>query len=523
MSYYIIEALHKLELLTEDLASFKQLVLKRYPKANLTDEILDRLISLDPTFEKGSNNKGNYADWIIKLYANNNLKEDDFYEVTQYLSDFNKKKSNFVNKDINQFKTLPDLARALEEIGLTHRQEVRGRQKARRYADLGKDAELVYEDDKFEVWIPKTYPASCKLGLGTSWCTASTESDRPFQRHTKEGPLFIFISKKDPKEKYQFHFESKQFKDRYNEEIDWDDWDIHYLEKIFKQILNGKYAHYFATEAVIPSGERTVKKGVVNLLFVEKVIIPNGVIKIEEFAFYECRSLKSITIPNSVTSIGKYAFYYCESLQSITIPDSVTSIEEHVFAHCESLQSITIPDSVTSIGRDAFYYCKSLQSITIPNSVISIGKDAFLFCDSLQSITIFNGVTSIGDGAFAHCKSLQSITIPDSVTKIGEVAFYGCKSLKSITIPNSVTYIGDKAFAYCESLKSITIPNSVTSIGYNTFDSCQSLESITIPDSVTSIKYNAFVDCTSLQSIKTQKGSYAEQYAKENSIPVEYI
>ena len=42
-----------------------------------------------------------------------------------------------------------------------------------------------------------------------------------------------------------------------------------------------------------------------------KVIIPDGVTKIEEWAFSGCSSLKSIEIPNSVTEIGASAFQGC--------------------------------------------------------------------------------------------------------------------------------------------------------------------------------------------------------------------
>jgi hypothetical protein len=235
-----------------------------------------------------------------------------------------------------------------------------------------------------------------------------------------------------------------------------------------------------------------------NCKSLKSITIPNSVTSIGNYAFENCTSLTSITIPNSVNSIGSGAFSGCTSLTSITIPESVTSIGNSAFSRCTSLTSITIPNSVTSIVNYAFQNCTSLTSITIPNSVTSIGKHAFQNCTSLTSITVGNYVTSIGDYAFSGCTSLTSITIPESVTSIGSGAFSGCTSLKSITIPESVTSIGYRAFSGCTSLTSITIPNSVTSIGNYAFQNCTSLKSITIPNSVNSIGSGAFSGCTSL-------------------------
>ena len=285
--------------------------------------------------------------------------------------------------------------------------------------------------------------------------------------------------------------------------------------------------------------------GIVNY-FVRKtklktLVIPDGVRRIGEGAFFKCSSLMSISIPNSVTSIGNGAFWGCDSLTSVIIPDSVTSIGNFAF-NCTSLTDvyyqgdlrgwlkiefgfghpmccaknlyingqllqgdIVIPEGMEKIGVWTFRNCSGLTSITIPNSVTSIGEGAFSVCSGLTSITIPDSVTSIGDSAFQGCRSLTSITIPDSVTSIGEGAFYGCSSLTSITIPDSVTSIGDIVFYNCIGLKSITIPDNVTSIGDRAFYNCIGLKSITIPDSVTSIGWNAFYGCSSLTSIVIPK------------------
>ena len=306
---------------------------------------------------------------------------------------------------------------------------------------------------------------------------------------------------------------------------------------------------------------------------VREVVIPDGVTKIDECAFYGCKGLTDITIPDSVTSIGKKAFWGCSSLTSINIPIGVNSIEEDAFFVCHGLTSIAIPDGVTSIGEDAFHGCSSLTSIAIPDGVTYIGRGAFAGCSSLTSIAIPDSVTSIGNRAFCYCSSLIcviipdsftgkeenlfagcsslgwvtvadgvlttgktvpdgvksmtgiSITIPDNVTSIGEDAYYGCRGLTNITIPDSVTYIGRRAFAGCLNLTSITIPESVTSIGESAFEYCCGLTSITIPHSVTSIGNRAFWGCSRRRTtIRCHKNSAAYEWAvKEEFQQVEII
>ncbi len=122
-----------------------------------------------------------------------------------------------------------------------------------------------------------------------------------------------------------------------------------------------------------------------------KIIIPDSVISIGEYAFYECTALTAVnfTENSQLETIGDYAFYCCSALKEITIPTGVTVINYGLFLGCHSLETIVIPDSVTSIGFNAFNDCYSLESVTIPASVTYIGAGAFCACDSI-SITFEN-------------------------------------------------------------------------------------------------------------------------------------
>ena len=199
-------------ILNEDLTSLKNLLYK-----DMDDEKFNELISLDPTYT-GGNNAGNYGKWILNLYKNKKLKDEDFYKVTEYLTKFKDNLRFFKNKDIFQFHDLSSLAKALEDL---NPEDLSTRQKQREFIKQGvKDAEMVYSDSDWEVYVPKTYQASCALGKGTEWCTATEKTDDYYKRYSNKGNLYIIISKHDPKEKYQFHFETGSFMDKNDEEVD---------------------------------------------------------------------------------------------------------------------------------------------------------------------------------------------------------------------------------------------------------------------------------------------------------------
>lgn len=248
----------------------------------------------------------------------------------------------------------------------------------------------------------------------------------------------------------------------------------------------------------------------------QSLTIGSGVTTIGEYAFRGCTSLKDVyyqgsvedwcnidlggpttnpcyygadlyikgelladaVIPDGVKKIDSYAFYGCTSLASVVIPNSVTGIYDGAFSCCTSLASVTLGNGVTSIESSAFWGCSSLTNVTIPDSVTYIGDSAFQDCTSLMSVTLGNGVTNMGDFCFRNCTSLTNVTIPDGVTSINYYAFDGCTSLASVTIPSSVTYINWYAFNGCTSLASVTIGNGILNIGEGSFYRCKALTEI---------------------------------------------
>lgn len=169
--------------------------------------------------------------------------------------------------------------------------------------------------------------------------------------------------------------------------------------------------------ADIPSGDDSVLRGLIQR-DVTEFVIPDGVTKIGNYAFYSFTSLTSVTIPNGVTTIGAYAFNNCPSLTSVTIPDSVTEIGRYAFAslimlknvklssnanvaeamltNCKSIEEIYVPEGVTKIGRYTFNNCTSLKTAYLPSTVIQIGVyppyiQIFENDTNLEFLTLGNG------------------------------------------------------------------------------------------------------------------------------------
>ena len=225
---------------------------KYYP--NIPLERLRELIALDPTY-KGGDQLGKYGKWIIRLVYNNikneemiknyklllkqypnginpkngqkfqepnllpSIKDEDLYKIKDSLAKYDIYKKE-LNTPIDAFKTLPELDKAISEIenkGVPVNELAHKRYKLFQKA-VKKGLKIVYEDKGWIVGIPETHESSMMFGEDTRWCTTSSR-DYYYNRYSKQGPLFINLNKENG-DLYQFHFESEQFMDSNDYEID---------------------------------------------------------------------------------------------------------------------------------------------------------------------------------------------------------------------------------------------------------------------------------------------------------------
>ena len=156
---------------------------------------------------------------------------------------------------------------------------------------------------------------------------------------------------------------------------------------------------------------------------IEEIIVPTGIVEVEEKAFHGCVGLKQITLPVGLHKIGPNAFRGCTALESITIPEGVRQIGPICFGDCKKLAEVILPDTLEDLGISSFSSCHSLEEITIPANVWGIEYGTFSYCKGLKAIKISNGVQCICEKAVNSCDNLAAIHIPASVSKIDQEAF----------------------------------------------------------------------------------------------------
>jgi len=177
--------------------------------------ILNEISNIDPT----PNNK--YLQWLVRRYIDEDfLLFEDNEVVHETLSLFHDHKKHLNKKDINQYKTLPELGQAVRPFKGITKDEIKEKQ----FLDSG-EAEIIYQDHSYEIIVPHTEAASryyAKDRFGTEWCTAYPHN---FNMYYDEGYLYI-IHNKDSGEVIQVHFESDEDGEVLNTTIEEKVWQV---------------------------------------------------------------------------------------------------------------------------------------------------------------------------------------------------------------------------------------------------------------------------------------------------------
>lgn len=167
---------------------------------------------------------------------------------------------------------------------------------------------------------------------------------------------------------------------------------------------------------------------------VKELVIPQGVTAIDNYAFYNCRSLNSVTLPSSLTSIGDYVFYKCENItQLISYIKTPENISSAYYYMTERNAELIIPVGSKSKYETATGW-KNFQNV-VEISAFDINHDYYI-----NKIDVNNLVNDImGKRPANYDKTQDDITGDQKVDMLDIVKMV--RIIKN-RYPNTEAYLG---------------------------------------------------------------------------------
>ncbi|MBR7166270.1 MAG: leucine-rich repeat domain-containing protein [Bacteroidaceae bacterium] len=214
--------------------------------------------------------------------------------------------------------------------------------------------------------------------------------------------------------------------------------------------------------------------------FLYKVVLPEKLTKIGEYAFYDSY-VNEINMPTSLKEIGERAFYW-SMISEAMMPDSMTSIGDNAFTDCEFLtDKVNYPKNLTYIPRECFSGCYNLRTFELHEGLERINSYAFnqaqyfnpRFPRSLTGIYnyAFNGTfidslfinegVGVSDNAFSNCRNLEYAEFPTSYS-VPTTAINDCRYLNTVVLKSPTVVDGSSKSSFfngCPSDVVIKVPS----------------------------------------------------------------
>lgn len=268
----------------------------------------------------------------------------------------------------------------------------------------------------------------------------------------------------------------------------------------------------------------------------EDVIVPEGILKIQELAFKGNHVIQKVNLPRTLDKLEDQSFKDCENLKEVFFSSLPKECSGCAFCKCKNIahtivqnnRLIKVPqstkgfyiiaDGIEEITEGAFCECAAITEIIFPKSLKRISSQAFKDCKSIEKMVIPNDIELTSFDAFDGCEKLLELQIPDNLI-VDEVYLPANSYLQSIkhplfnkscffalpksfngqyVIPEGITTIADLAFSQCVNLERVFLPKSLKEIGEGAFLGCVSLRKLEGVENVTHIKNGAFYDCPNL-------------------------
>ena len=156
-----------------------------YLEEGKADDIVAKYPNLKPALDAGIKNP-QQLNWMAKR-----LGDTPIEDAVDAIKAFDKAKAALKakkkNTDIYGYKTVQDLKDIVQAIGPS---------RSKKDAKLEKERILVGEFGDWKVEMPLTTQSACRIGKGTTWCTAATATENMFMKYAEQGVILFHLTKR---------------------------------------------------------------------------------------------------------------------------------------------------------------------------------------------------------------------------------------------------------------------------------------------------------------------------------------
>ncbi|MBQ7488957.1 MAG: leucine-rich repeat domain-containing protein [Bacteroidales bacterium] len=185
----------------------------------------------------------------------------------------------------------------------------------------------------------------------------------------------------------------------------------------------------------------SILKMLVNKKYGTRFIYQNGILTSENGrVLIHYPNVKGTgTIPDTIDTIGRLAFAgIYEPEFSVVLPEGIVRIEEHAFDMSEGLVAINFPDSLHSIGESAF--CgTNLIEVLLPNHLEEIPAMCFQWVP-LENLHLPDNLKYVRNAAFVGF-DIDEVRLPSGVEIVEPEAFGGTCNV--IYIPKTIKELAE--------------------------------------------------------------------------------
>lgn len=172
----------------------------------------------------------------------------------------------------------------------------------------------------------------------------------------------------------------------------------------------------------------------------DSIVIPEGVTKITEGAFEGIEEIERVELPNTLLKIGNASFYDCPNLAEIKLNKGLRDIGSDAFRGT-GMSCVKIPDSVVKIGYSAFSCDIEIGS----RNTNYRANEGVLYTHDEKKLVIY-----------PEYKENEEFEVPSTVEIIGSYAFEDT-CLATLILPNSITSLHNNIFGSSSEISTLIL------------------------------------------------------------------